>query len=117
MRTSDVWPQPLRASPSTISSLWARLHGAWRVSSLHAPSIPAGFPRPQRILSLTRCFTTILETNFDTLPSLVHWRFFGILFRNNQAIWITPPKSLSFAHSELLSFIRPGTKVLQSLKQ
>src|SRR5258708_36619429 len=80
MRTSDVWPQPLRASPSTISSLWARLHGAWRVSSLHAPSIPAGFPRPQRIVSLTRCFTTILETNFDTLPSLVHWRVFGLNF-------------------------------------
>src|SRR5258707_2760683 len=100
MRTSDVWPQPLRASPSTISSLWARLHGAWRVSSLHAPSIPAGFPRPQRIVSLTRCFTTILETNFDTLPSLVHWRVFRILFCKHYGIWVTAPEFWTFCHTQ-----------------
>src|SRR5258707_12914059 len=103
MRTSDVWPQPLRASPSTISSLWARLHGAWRVSSLHAPSIPAGFPRPQRIVSLTRCFTTILETNFDTLPSLVHWRFFRVFFCDKYAFLVSQEKTLSCAPPQLVS--------------
>src|SRR5258708_26967120 len=105
MRTSDVWPQPLRASPSTISSLWARLHGAWRVSSLHAPSIPAGFPRPQRIVSLTRRFTTILETNFDTLPSLVHWRLFCLLLSHQSGFRVHPAKSLSFPPLEIHSFL------------
>src|SRR6266852_9060814 len=74
----------LEAWSLTICSPWDRPPATRRVSSFHSPSIPAAwFPRPQRILSSTRYFTTIPETNFDTLPSLVLWHFCGVHFIGN----------------------------------